>query len=402
MEKDNYEESENKTGLDFLSNNVNVSELDEETNTKLRGDAIGETLYSQSFVLKTLLQFSDLKWDEDLEEDLCFLWDMTLEKDVCKYLFEISFPTVACSALEKYTENRFIEIVIGILANILCGDCKKSISEDEVNIVLRELNTDDHLILIQVIRFIIALSHMYNDLQFISKDVVDKLIFILNNSTSNDLLTKSLEGLSEVMSDFKLDRSLINIEIIKSSLTAYKSVVDDLDEFSLDTKDKQLCCKYMLETVSNYCAYIEVCDTNDLIIEFRNCSNVFVNEIIKLLNWFSLEENLVPVTDEIIFYMSAVKYILETLNINYISDIFFPLTKILYIVSDFKDEIIELFDTVVELECYLCVHSTQEDLYRDFKHFPKNRAKKILAILYENQHKFNFSLNLNYVQDKFK
>lgn len=395
---DNCEESEKS----LVSNNVNASELDEETNIKLRGDAIGDTLYSQSFVLKTLMQFSDLKWSEEVEEDLCFLWDMTVEKDVCKYLFEISYPTLACSALEKYTENRFIEIIIGILTNILCADCEKNITENEIKIVLRELNTDDHLILIQVVRFITTLTHVFKDLPFITSDVFEKIIFILYNSTNNDLLVKSLEALSKMMNDNKLDKNLINIDIVKSSLIAYKSVVNESDEFDLDTKDKQMCCKYILEVVTNYCAYTNLCDNNSLLIEFKNCSNIFLNEIIKIFNYFCHEENLLPITDEFVYYMSAIKFILETLSINYLSDIFLPLTKILYIVSDFKDEVIELFDTIVELECYLITHSSPEPLYKDIKNFSKNKAKKILTILCENQHKFDYNLNLKHISDKFK
>lgn len=394
---DNYEESETS----FFSNNVNASDLDEETNNKLRGDAIGDTLYSQSFVLKTLLKFSDLKWNEEVEEDLCFLWDMTVERDVCKYLFEISFPALACSTLEKYTENRFIEIVIGILANILCADCEKSISEDEIKIVLMELDTGDHLVLIQIVRFIIALTHIFDNLPFITSDVLDKVIFILYNSTNNDLLIKSLETLSKVTNDFKIDKNLINIDIIISSLTAYKFVVNELDEFDLDTKDKQLCCKYMLEVITNYCAYAGICDNNDLLTEFKNCSNIFLLEIIKIFNYFSREENLLPITDEFVFYMSSIKFILETISINYLSNIFFPLTKILYMISDFKDEAIELFDAVVELECYLFAQSSPELLYKDLKYISKNKAKRILTILYENKHKFDFNFDLKCISDKF-
>lgn len=58
---------------------------------KIKGDSIGDTLYSSRFVLKTLIKLtnftssSTLEQDEDFEKDLCILWDMTIEK-VCIHL----------------------------------------------------------------------------------------------------------------------------------------------------------------------------------------------------------------------------------------------------------------------------------------------------------------------------
>ncbi|KAJ8964954.1 hypothetical protein NQ314_004509 [Rhamnusium bicolor] len=272
MEVNDYDKNkknENPSGNYQAASNTNACDLDEETNTKLRGDAIGDTLYSQSFVLKTLLTFSDLKWDEEIEEDLCFLWDMTVEKDVCKYLFEISFPSLACSTIDKCTENRFIEIVIGILANILCADCDKNITEEEIHIILKELDTADSLILIQLARFISTIAHMFQELPFISENILNKIKFILCNSTNNDLLLKTLEAVAKLTSSYKLEKSLINLDIINSSLTAYRSIIINENHFELDTRDKQLACRHMLEIVSNVCSYITRFDDNELLLEFK-------------------------------------------------------------------------------------------------------------------------------------
>ncbi|XP_057654900.1 protein saal1 isoform X2 [Diorhabda carinulata] len=84
--------------------NIDVTDLDEETVKKLRGDAIGDTLYSQSFVLKTLLKFSDLQWNDQVEEDLCFLWDMTVEKDLLLKFWSI------LSTLETKLKNFLIQL----------------------------------------------------------------------------------------------------------------------------------------------------------------------------------------------------------------------------------------------------------------------------------------------------
>ncbi|KAJ8967237.1 hypothetical protein NQ317_007599 [Molorchus minor] len=245
MELDGFQE--NKAGADFKNpNNISVCDLDEETNSKLRGDAIGDTLYSQSFVLKTLLQFSDLKWSEQVEDDLCFLWDMTMEKDE-------------------------------FLANILCSDCDKNITEEQICIVLREMNTDDPLVLIQIVRFISAVVHISNELLFISEFELDKLKFILCNSTNNELLLKTLEVVAKLTTNFKLNKDLLDFEVILSSLSSYKLIItsEENNKFELATSEKQLACKHFLQVVSNVCAYIDRFENEHLLLQFKEHSNIF-------------------------------------------------------------------------------------------------------------------------------
>lgn len=91
----NETENNNTSNGATTANLINAEDLDEEIEVKLRGDAIGETMYSQSFVAKTLLKLSDVEWNEEFEEDLCSLWDMTVERDVCEYLFELAYPSIA-------------------------------------------------------------------------------------------------------------------------------------------------------------------------------------------------------------------------------------------------------------------------------------------------------------------
>lgn len=60
---------------------INSEEIDSETMQKMKGDAIGETLYSERFVLKTLMELkkqNGAKIDESFEKDLCLLWDVSI------------------------------------------------------------------------------------------------------------------------------------------------------------------------------------------------------------------------------------------------------------------------------------------------------------------------------------
>ncbi|KAG5866906.1 hypothetical protein JTB14_033551 [Gonioctena quinquepunctata] len=280
--------------LQTLTNNVDADELDQEITEKLKGDAIGDTLYSQSFVLKTLLKFSDLKWNEQVEEDLCFLWDMTAEKSVCEFLWEVSFPTIACSAVSKYTENRFIEIVIGTLANVLCSGCERTMTEDEISIILNELDTDDHLILIQVMRFISAVAYISANASFVNEEVMEKLCFILDNSINSELLLKTLETTTKLTVDFKLNEKLINYKLFRAVMTSYHTIFpNNSDYFELDTKDNLLACRYMLENVTNICSYIDNFKNDHLKSEITEISSIVLTEAKKIIRYFSHEENLI-------------------------------------------------------------------------------------------------------------
>lgn len=59
------------------SNNIiQEDELDSETMKKMKGDAIGDTLYSERFVLKALMELKEQngkKIEESFEKDICLV-----------------------------------------------------------------------------------------------------------------------------------------------------------------------------------------------------------------------------------------------------------------------------------------------------------------------------------------
>lgn len=380
------------------STNINISDLDEETNKKLKGDTIGDTLYSQSFVLKTLLKFSDFEWNDQFEEDLCFLWDMTLEKDVCTYLFNVSYPSLACVVLEKTEEPRCTEILIGILANILCAESQNGkISDQELNTVLKELDSADPLILLQVMRFLSALAHSSSEVSFIDEEEVAKIRFIMNNSVNKDLLGKSLETVAKLTADNKLNYKLVNVELYKATLTAYHSVLNCMDEYSLDCREKVTTCRYMLEIICNICTYVDKYENYELLLELQRHSNTYVNEVLKILHYFSFEENLLPVTDEIIFFISVFRYTLTTLNINFTPKLFKTLCKIILIIIDIQDDLNDMFDVIMELMCYLISCDHKRDSVNIIEQFSKIEAKVIINSIKNNQHKYEYKIDIQYL-----
>lgn len=122
---------ENLNNLDSPANSTNynleIGEIDDDMNamiTKIKGDAIGETLYSERFVLRTLLELQNInnekKLSEEFEKDLCLLWDMTIDKDVVRLLLKHSVLEMLTSIIDASEDERLIEILLGIIGNCCC------------------------------------------------------------------------------------------------------------------------------------------------------------------------------------------------------------------------------------------------------------------------------------------
>ncbi|XP_072377287.1 uncharacterized protein [Diabrotica undecimpunctata] len=400
-EKDTKSEESNTVVDDNgfrLSSNIDANDLDKETAEKLKGDTIGDTLYSQSFVLKTLLQFSELQWDEQVEEDLCFLWDMTVERDVCKFLLDVSYPSITAAAVVQHSENnRFVEIVIGVLANVFCSGCDNSMKKEEITIILGVLQSDDPLVLVQVMRFIsVSVESSALILSLIDENIFGQICFILKNSVNTDLLLKTMEAVAKLTTNFRIKEALVTYNVYDSVMICYNTLIKmDGDQFDPDTKEKVSSIRYMVEIIVNVYAYIEHFEKDQLLTQIQANSNIFVNEILKILGFFCLEENLLPVTDNLIFIMSAIAYIYTNLKLNYIPDIFLSVTKILEQLIDIKDEVGDIFDSALELQCYLISCTKEEDIQRDLKCLSRSTVKKVLNVVNENFSKYNLSSDIS-------
>lgn len=363
------------------NSNMNSSDIDSELMEKLRGDAIGDTLYSESFAAKTLLQLSDLKWSEKVEEDLCFLWDMTLEKDVCDYLLKLSYPSIACAAITKYDENRLIEIVIGILANICCTVDVTDLTDEQMDIILSALRTDDALILIQVVRFIKAIAYNRETLPFIDETILEQISFILLNSCNNELLINSLDAVSKITADCKIDANLLNGNLVKSSIVAYQCVCNSererlsLDEDQIETNQQRTALTHLIQIVSNICWYINTDSSDRLLNEVKENSGIFLEELSKLFSCYSRDESLLPVSEELQFYVDALVFIFQVLSITYNGKVFSNLMIITNILLKNKFEELGLF---LELDSYFISVGSLDDIKRDLRCLKK---EEVIAIL---------------------
>ncbi|KAJ8024000.1 Protein SAAL1 [Holothuria leucospilota] len=189
----------------------------------LRGDSIGDTVFSKHWVFTTLMKLlkavenessskdegagkdeeekeaanlCGIEIDSDLENDLCKLWDMTANEDVALFLEEWKSPDILLSVIEKTNAPRVTEICMGILGNMVCtSSISKSLSEkpELVALTLSMLSGRDPPTLVETCRFLnTALSHPESSSQWLSsikedEEVFQNLAFILQSSTNVEL-----------------------------------------------------------------------------------------------------------------------------------------------------------------------------------------------------------------------
>ncbi|KAK9498741.1 hypothetical protein O3M35_003308 [Rhynocoris fuscipes] len=217
---------------------------------KMKGDAIGNTLYSERWVLKTLMQiakYTDEDWNEEFESDLCSLWDMTLEKDVVNLLMKhdvISIINRIIGMTFIASRSRLTEIMIGLLGNMCCVSEKVrqelSMRDETIANLLRLFEIPDAPILVQLIRLLHAtawdlLKEKDNVPSWLEKELnnfnlCNHVTFILKSSTNDELLCGVLEFLN----------TLCSVTINDKDFSQYFST-PDLVKGMLETWDQLFC-----------------------------------------------------------------------------------------------------------------------------------------------------------------
>lgn len=203
----------------ILSHNLENDENDEVDATlmeKIKGDAIGDTLYSQRFILTTLMKLPNLDKlisdDKDYEQDLCTVWDQTVEKDVVKFLLEYKVLEIFAACVNE-EDGRLTEILVGIIANMCAlSETRQQLeASPEITITIISLiSSDDPLVLIQLMRFFHAVLVFENSgdeliwFQYFAavENFVPKFSFVLASSTSSTLLRHTLEALHAICAKF--------------------------------------------------------------------------------------------------------------------------------------------------------------------------------------------------------
>ncbi|CAG9760943.1 unnamed protein product [Ceutorhynchus assimilis] len=403
---------------ELQSSNISASELDEETKEKLKGDRIGDTLYSQSFVIKTLMCLShEINCTKELEQDLCFLWDMTTDKDVCKYLFELQYPSLASEAIANCTEPRCVEILVGILANILLSDCEKSMTDTEIKLILDALITHDPLVLIQIMRFIEAMAiALPEKVCLLGEEIIEgRFQFILKYSENFELITYTMQALVRLTEGFKLDENEVNASLFKAVIDGFDtifSVQTNNFEVEIDTAETSKIVKIFLNLISNMCAYAQRFHHDDAIPTSINQSGRLAITVCRILKHFSEEKNLFPVTQDFSEYIDAFQTIVTTRDVTLVQDLdnnffrccFGALCKILYILHGSKNEVVDVFNTVLEFIGVIICLVDEKAVLDEIKNIRYRRGIVVLNSLKESSRTFEFDISdkLRFLFAEFK
>ncbi|XP_075991928.1 uncharacterized protein LOC142987206 [Anticarsia gemmatalis] len=198
----------------------NVTAASEEP-TPVTGDAIGNTTYSERFVLRTLIKFANLNTlkeelkEKSFEEDLCVLWDMTAERDVVLFLQRYDALKLFNFALSVIDRKRIVEIIIGIIANMCC---LKEVVDDLMtmdsflSIFIPYINVDYMYVRIQMMRLISACVYQGNEEQltkwmeiFKNIEYSTTLYDVMQDTRNKNVLTTALENLNTICSKCNIE-----------------------------------------------------------------------------------------------------------------------------------------------------------------------------------------------------
>lgn len=200
-----------------------------EASETLAGDAIGETLFSERWVLRTLMKLTEVvsqktkeesnadedddsdaiqQLDREIESLLCQLWDMCTDKDVVKFLVGLPTLDMIADAMTYTKMPRLTEIVVGILGNMCCVDEALTKVTDHLRLrmaALQLLDMSDPPTLTEVFRFLLTCvrskTHFSTWLKYFREDenFLPHLTFIMASSTNVRLLTMAADFVDSVL-----------------------------------------------------------------------------------------------------------------------------------------------------------------------------------------------------------
>lgn len=377
MEPDDKEEPPDDSELTFSSTEfVDVShqscnpslpsEINPEDIQKIKGDAIGDTLYSERYVLSVLLKLSSYQNEltDEFEKDLCTLWDMTIEKDVVKLLLQHDVLDLFGMVIHTTENVRMIEIIVGIIGNMCCFSEARDIICDKNDIMLTILNlidNDDAPTLIQLMRFIKSTLifensgdeiNWFNHFKSIDK-FIEKFSFILANSTSSTLLLNCFEALNSIFNKFSVieiqpehkketafQETFIKSCLISGLIEAFKQTLPDL--YNTEMIDVSTSPTEKYQKIMNY--FLEI---NVLLSQYDNLSRKiyqpFLPEVFdcmsRILNPLCYSINLFPISPTTQDIIENINEVFQSLSDPFDQKCFIKFTIIWSEIKKFQDEI---------------------------------------------------------------
>lgn len=338
---------------DRPSFNPSITEDLESDIEKIKGDAIGDTLYSSRFVLNTLLKLtkfnettidSKLSDDEQFEKDLCYLWDMTIEKDVVHLLLDHDVLEVFAGIIRASSDERLVEILVGIIGNMCTLQKTRNIlcNNGPVMAPLLELiSCTDSLVLMQLMRLLhtaLVFENAGDELVWFDhfrniEDFVERFAFILSNSMSTSLLMAAFEALNamcnkfaviEIMPDVKdtcFRDAFVTSKLVQGIVEAFKQMLPEID--ADETAPTERTHKIMTLFL----------DINDTLTQYEQVSRVayepwlddFLQSVAKVLTPLC---RLFPITVVEQGYIETVNELFQSLGDHFEGECFAQMTRI--------------------------------------------------------------------------
>ncbi|CAH0404605.1 unnamed protein product [Chilo suppressalis] len=361
------------------------TETNLEAAASVAGDVIGDTAYSERFVLKILLKLANLDSLKDeireksFEDDLCTLWDMTAERDVVLFLQKHDVLNLFNFALPVLETPRMIEIIVGIIGNLCCQ--RTAVTnlmkmENFLRLLLEYVKSEDSLVLIQLLRLVnSALFLAENDdipkwmNLFESVGYSEALYFILKNSSHKELLVTAIENMNTLCSYCNTDEvrtkfytHFVNLEALDSLTSAFSEViVSQKDSCEREEIERVLLISLQitLNMVSFENAQQIFCSCKDSIQIM--IKNILVYYEDKLVNQKEIDSDIVDIIDSTFTIVNLLK-----LNESSNMDIYFVschnMWKAMNVAtkshlngnSDFEDSNEELAQLTKEIKLPLC------------------------------------------------
>lgn len=304
----------------------------------ITGDVIGDTAYSERFVLKILLKFANLDTLKDeiqeksFEDDLCTLWDMTAERDVVLFLQKHNILNLFNFALPVIESVRFIEIIVGIIGNMCCQ--KEVVTallkmKTLITFILEYMKSDDSLILVQVLRLVSSCLFVADeeDIQFwMSKfenaDYSSTLYFILKNSSHKKLLVTALENFNTLTSycNNEMTRTdyfnqFVTVEAMESLATAFNEIMS-VQEDLCETEELERVMVISLQIILNLVGF----DRSPEI--YSNNKNDVIKIVYKILNYYENKFfNHKEIDSDLVDVIDSTNTIVSILQLNEISSL---------------------------------------------------------------------------------
>lgn len=211
----------NSPQLHGIQNNEDADDADEnELLERMRGDAVGETMYSKKFILQTLMKLSQqhTTLELELEDDLCKVWDMSVAPEVVALLLENDAIELIMFAISSSEDVRLYEILIGLLGNMCAQvDCVEQLTAhpDWIEMLIKLTTCMDTCMLQQLMRvYQHVMAQVVSGKEQLAIDwyicfsacdsAAKNLGFILQQSVSDELLIAALKAINAVLASCAL------------------------------------------------------------------------------------------------------------------------------------------------------------------------------------------------------